>query len=182
MTQINLLPWREQARQEKKIDFFITLGIFISLTILLIILIHIILNGRISNADARVAFLQSTLGTKQGEFNTLKTQKNKQDTIENDLIFFAKLRTKSFDAVRILSELTKVVPNNITLVKIIRIKNKIILIGKSQSDLQITDFMKNIRTSNVFSQPILTRINQSSDKTQVNTFELQVELPPKVEK
>jgi type IV pilus assembly protein PilN len=178
MTQINLLPWREQARQEKKIQFLITLGLCVGFSIFIIILIHIYLNSLVNNENSRIAFLQTELGNKQAEFRVLKNKQLKQDEIEANLKFLVTLRNKSFQSVNLMNELIKLVPQTITLEKLTRENNKIIIVGKTQSEVQITLFMKNIAKSNVLNQPILTRINENpgGNSDSARLFELQVQL------
>lgn len=176
-TQINLLPWREQARQEKKIDFLIILGASLLLTLFFVILIHIYFNGQIKKENARVNFLQSALGDKQVEFTALKNKIQKQAVIEADFKYLTNLRQNSFNAVQVLNELVKIVPSTITLEKLVRQGNAITLVGSAQSELEITLLMKNLDKSPIFSQPILTRITESPVKAVVGrVFELQVQL------
>lgn len=159
MTQINLLPWREQARQEKKIEFLIIIGFFIGMTLLFILLIHIYLASLIHEQNKRNEFIQTTLGDKQVLYTGFKDKKQKQAIIESQLQFINSLRDKSFRAVKLMNELVKIVPHTVTLDKLVRENNKITLIGKAQSELQITLLMKNIAKSDIFNQPVLTRIS-----------------------
>lgn len=158
MIQINLLPWREQERSKKRLQFFTTLGIFIGITLFILVLVHLYLDYLISNQNKRINYLQTVLGEKQAEFFKLKDQQKKQNTIQTELTFLNGLRENSYQAIRLLNELVKVVPPTITLEKITRTGNKITLIGNAQSELQITLFMKNITQSAFFNQPTLTRL------------------------
>jgi type IV pilus assembly protein PilN len=176
MTQINLLPWREQARQDKKIQFAITLSAYIVLTLIIVVIFHVYFNGLIRHNNARIAFLQTTLGTKQNEYSILRDKKQKQNLIETELDFLNNLHEKSFRAVNLMNELNKTIPSAITLEKLIREENKIILIGSAQSELQITLFLKNISKSPFFNQPVLTHITETPGKPEIGRmFELQVE-------
>lgn len=175
MTQINLLPWREKARQEKKNQFLSQLVFFIILTIFLVILIHFYLISLISEEKRRIAYLQTKLGERQGQYNILKEKKQQQTNIETELKFILTLRDKSYRAVKLMNVLVKVVPPTITLQKLVREKDKIIVIGKAQSELQVTLFMKNISALPEFNQAVLTKISEhpgASDTTRI--FELEI--------
>jgi type IV pilus assembly protein PilN len=176
MTQINLLPWREQERQWRKIQFLITLGVFIGITLIIIVIVHLYQKSLINEEKQRIIYLQTTLGSRQAEYQTLKKQKQKQVAIETELKFMSALRNKSFGAVQIMNELVKITPKTITLDQLMREGSKITIAGRAQSELQITQLMKNMDKSSIFQQPDLTRISavQGSAGTE-RVFELVVD-------
>ena len=61
MAQINLLPWREERRQELKKDFLITLGLVVVLGAGLVLLADRIVNAQIDNQNARNQYLSSEI-------------------------------------------------------------------------------------------------------------------------
>lgn len=176
MTQINLLPWREQARQKLKIELAILFAIFLSFTLFVIIVIHLLLAGIISRENARVDFLQTALGDRGVAYRHLKDEKKKQDAMMAELDFLYTLRMSSYQAVQLTNELNTLVPSTIILERVVKEGNKIVIDGETQTELEITHFMKNIEASSHLNQPVLTRISEAPDKEGVTrVFELQVE-------
>lgn len=176
MTQINLLPWREVARQQKKLQFIAIVAGFAVLTFFFMFLIHLYLSGLISRENNRISFMQSNISTKQREYTKLREDKKKQIALEAELIFINSLKFKSYNAVRILNELAERIPSSIILDKIIREDNKIKLQGKAQSELQITELMKNLSQSSIFTHPILTSISEKEGGSEAGRlFELELE-------
>ena len=55
MAKINLLPWREERRQELKKEFFIFSGGFALLAIVVVMAWQMYLSAEISNQQARIA-------------------------------------------------------------------------------------------------------------------------------
>jgi type IV pilus assembly protein PilN len=159
MVQINLLPWREQQRKERMKQLGIIVAFFVGLTIFVIFLLHIYLVAIIHHQKQRNTRLHAELVQEQQILDQLNQQKNKLAEIKKQLDFIYKLRDESYQSVRFLSELIKVVPAGISLQKLTRKGNTIILIGKADSDLEITLFMKSIEKSALFNQPILTEIS-----------------------
>jgi type IV pilus assembly protein PilN len=159
MTQINLLPWREQERQVKKIIFGLTLGAFVILTIVLSVFVHIYLKMQIGTQVERGAYLQSVMDQTQTDILGLKDKATKQAKIISRLELIINLRGKSFNAVHVLNLLINTVPKTIFLQKV-SCENKIITIeGSTDSDLQTTLFMRNIEAIKGFKQPVLNVIN-----------------------
>lgn len=176
MTQINLLPWREEERQTKKIIFGITLAGFIVLTIVTILFIHIYLKLEINTQKERSGYLQSVMDQTQSEITALKAKEKKQALIQSKINLVINLRKKSFDAVRLLNLLIAAVPKTIVLEKVSREGNIITIGGFTDSDLQTTLFMRNIAAFKDFKQPVLNVINMQKSQTEdIRHFQIKVE-------
>ena len=175
MVQINMLPWREQARQIKKKNFFVSLAGAIGFTLFIIFLFHVYYDDLIAYQNKRNLFLQTEIGNKQVEINELRKKKEEQDVVESKLQFLMGLRVQSYAAIRLLNELIRIVPDTITLSKMNREDNMITIEGKAQSDLSITAFLKAISQSSLFNQPVLTGISSGAGEGAEKSFQVKVE-------
>ncbi|MDR3476514.1 MAG: PilN domain-containing protein [Gammaproteobacteria bacterium] len=176
MTQINLLPWREKARKKLKINLGILFAMGISVTLFIIIIFHLLLSGLINRENARGDFLQTAVNERSALYQAEKAKKKKQDAMELELSFLYNLRSSSYHDVQLLNQLTTLVPATIVLDQVAKTGHKIVIVGRTQAELEITLFMKNITQSKYFNQPVLTRISQTPDKIGASRiFELQVE-------
>lgn len=177
MTQINLLPWREMARQAKKLRFAATIAAFIALSLFFVFLVHLYIEAFIISQEHTNTYLQSQLDKEQTTLTTLAKEKQEQAAIYSELHFLFALREDSYKAVGILDQLARVVPDAVSLSKISRAGNSLTIEGRAQSNLQVTLFMENIAKSHFFKQPVLTEIstkeNSSGDE---RTFQLKVDL------
>ncbi len=165
MTYINLLPWREESRKIEKIKFGLLLLAIVSLAIFTVFIVHLVLESVIHHSQERNQYLQTLLDNEQVVLGGLSKEKQIQMTITTDLQFIASLRETSYQAIRLLNELTKVVPSDVFLTKIIRNQNSITLVGQAKSSLEITRLMKNIEKSPVFKQPTLSEISAQGINT-----------------
>lgn len=176
MIQINLLPWREQARQVKKMRFIIALSSSVILTFLIIVGIHAYFSRAISIQQKRNAFIQSEIDQEQAKLEKLQTLKKEHLAIESQLRLIAKWRTENFQAVRLLNELINITPRTIFITKLTRASNIVTITGKAQSNAQVTYFMKEIANTFIFKQPSLTEISkEKSNKKGEGYFQLKVE-------
>jgi type IV pilus assembly protein PilN len=177
MVQINLLPWRERAREIKRKNFFIALAVSVGIAIFVILLFHLYYDDVISYQDKRNLFLQSQISQRQVKIDEIRKKKEEQDAIEVELQFLMGLRSKSYRAVSLLNELLKIVPDTITLSKMNRDGNSITLEGAAQSELAITGFLKSISQSPIFNQPVLAGINSATNSTEgtARFFQIKVE-------
>jgi type IV pilus assembly protein PilN len=175
MIQVNLLPWREQARQAKQVFFGLLLIGFFILSLIAILFVHLYFSTVISSQKKNNAYLQSEITNSATSFASLKTEKEKQIKLLEQLHFIINLRTRSYEAVRLLTMLVNATPSTVFLDKILREDNVITLGGKAKSNLEITLFMKNIGKVNGFAQPVLTGIStQDSAVVGERSFQLKV--------
>lgn len=170
MIQINLLPWREQARQQKRKEFGYTVGAFVALTIIAIIFTHIHYAGKIKTEIKRNAFLRTEVGTENQALLSLNDQLKEGETVDAELHFLMSLREKSYQAVSLLDELARVMPEAVTLTQVTREGSTITIFGKALSDYQITLLMKSMSKSHVFNQPELNQIDAKDDDKNSGTF------------
>jgi type IV pilus assembly protein PilN len=158
MTQINLLPWREQARQFRKILFGIVLGGCIVMSIFMVFFIHFYLKIQNDIQIERNAYLQAQIDQEQTYLDLLKAQQIIRDKIISELNLIINLRKKSYSAVSVLNLLLKATPGTVLIEKLSR-EGKIFSIeGLADSDLETTLFMRNIQAVTGFNQPELNVI------------------------
>ena len=66
MAQINLLPWREERRQQLKKEFIVTIGLVLALGVGLILLGDRIVDGQIQHQKARNQYLAENIKVPRG--------------------------------------------------------------------------------------------------------------------
>jgi type IV pilus assembly protein PilN len=164
MTQINLLPWREEARKTKLIDFGIQLGIFIGITLFLFLLVHLYLDHLVAGQQARVTFLQSIIDQSESQLKKLNIKQKDEIALKEELQFFVFLRNKSFQAVNLLSKLKQAVPSEVVLDEFSRSGNLYSILGTAKTNSQITELMKNLNNLPNFGHPELVQIKQLGAK------------------
>jgi type IV pilus assembly protein PilN len=170
MTQINLLPWREQARQEKRMLFVAILMGFVALTFIFVFILHVWVRERINSQNVRNNYLEAALLKEQdvlGQLNKVNSAKHK---IEEQLRYLFNLRFTSYQAVNIFNDIPKITPDGVSLNKIIRQGNTITILGRAKSNLEVTQFMENLEKSPVFEHPVLTEINAKENSVENQRF------------
>lgn len=176
MIQINLLPWREQARKQEQTRFGVVVAMFAGFGLFVTVFFHMHYSAKIQNQAARNAMLQTSLDEESGLLMTLNKQKKELMDVDSQLHFIYNLRDESYRAVRLLTELAIVNPEAVTLFKIIRAGNSITIFGRAKSNLQITLYMESIEKSKYFAQPVLTEISGKENAAgEDRTFQLKIE-------
>lgn len=175
MTQINLLPWREQARHAQKIRFGLMILAAVIMTLFIALLFDLYNRSLISHQAKRNAFLQTMLDQEGANLGKLNKKKQLLAVMDDDIHYILNLREQGYRVIRLLDALARVVPEGVTLNRIVREENKIVIIGRAQSNIQITMFMKNMTNHALFKQPVLTQISTKENTTGTETvFQLEV--------
>lgn len=175
MIQINLLPWREQARKEKQKRFATIAGVVACCAIACVVLVHVRYLAKIHYQNKRNAMIQEQLDAESNQLMSLNKQKEQVVKIDEQLHFIFDLRESSYYAVRILNDIASANPDAVTLDKILRAGKDITISGKAKSNSQVTMFMEALEKSKFFGQPVLSDINtKESNAGEERQFELKM--------
>ncbi|VVC77064.1 hypothetical protein AQUSIP_23910 [Aquicella siphonis] len=158
MIQINLLPWREQARRIKKAQFVSALTISVCVPLILILIIHLHLS-RVAKVQQEVnATLQSAISQEQSVLNEMSSKEGEKQATDIQLRFIIDRYNESYHAVRVLNELVSLVPPDIFISQIKRNGNAITLSGLANNEDEVTHLIQSIAESPYFNQPVLVSI------------------------
>lgn len=172
MININLLPWRDDARIENKRQFAILAVATALVGVILIAVIHLTLSEKIARQEQRNNFLTENISSFSTEINLLKSlQKEKQQLLQS-LNLIQDLHDSKFRVVRILDEVARLVPNQVHLTKILRTDSKIYFEGTASSNEKITLLMKKINELNWLNNPELNEIEVDANVPSLKHFKL----------
>ncbi|MFT5117592.1 MAG: type IV pilus assembly protein PilN [Kiritimatiellia bacterium] len=169
MATINLLPWRDEYRQEQQREFFSVLVLLAVLAGLLAYVWVAFVETQLSDQRSRNALFQNEitqLEQQVKEINKLKLQR-KQLASKIDVI--QGLQNKRPLIVHYFDEMAKSVPDGIYFKSLIRNKEGYSIKGISESNNRVSTLMRNLDRSNYFSSPNLKNVVKDA-------FELTVEL------
>ncbi|MEZ5472453.1 MAG: PilN domain-containing protein [Marinicella sp.] len=150
MTKINLLPWREERRQQLTKEFYLLLGISAGIALLIFGLAFYYFEKSIEFQNQRNQFLTqkiAVLDEQIAEIKKLEAQKAslvaRQEVIEE-------LQASRTQMVHLFDELVKTIPNGVFLEKITQQGTAISLEGYSQSHSRVSDYMRRLDASEWF--------------------------------
>jgi type IV pilus assembly protein PilN len=155
MPRINLLPWRDEERKERKLQFLIALGGATLVAILLAFLGYLMFSSMIDGQQRRNDKLRTEikgLDKQIEEINSLETAKQKfiarMDIIE-------KLQRSRPEIVHIFDEIVKTLPDGAYLTGVKQTDQKFKFDGVAQSATRVSTFMRNIDSSQWLKNPEL---------------------------
>jgi type IV pilus assembly protein PilN len=173
MAKINLLPWREELRAERKRQFFGILGLAAVVGVLVSVLVHMSFEAKIEQQDNRNSFLESEitkLDTQINEINKLEQQKQE---LLNRMQIVQSLQQSRPLVVRLFDELVRQIPTGVYLTSFERKGPRLSFQGVSESTPRVSAFMRNIEDSEWLSRPDVSGIKaDTKGSVPVTTFNM----------
>lgn len=185
MAHINLLPWRESQRQAQKQQYFGILFVTAVFVGLIFWFVGAFIDQQISNQNARNDFLQKEIATLDTQIQKIKTIKDTKMAIEQRMALIEQLQTSRNIAAHVFDELARIVPPGVSFRTMSRNGNRIDIEGISDSNNRLSDFMRRLETSRVFTNGELSSIVADTSSTNAVsdfrlTFAISREVAPEI--
>ena len=164
MAQINLLPWRESRREERKRQFLMVMLGVVFIGGGSVFLADRYVTGEISNQQARNEFIRgeiSVLDARVQEINQLQEQKRE---IQDRMNVIQDLQGSRPVIVRVFDELVKTLPSGVYFQTVERTGDTMHIIGVAESYGKLTDLMRKLESSDWFANPELRIISAAEDE------------------
>ncbi|GAB6141841.1 hypothetical protein JCM14076_25700 [Methylosoma difficile] len=169
MAKINLLPWREELRKQKKQDFFNSIIVSIGVAIVVIATVHFYIDGLQSYQESRNKLLEGEIAKLDKKIVEIKTIEEKKSKMLAKIDLIYKLQKSRPEVVHLFEEIPKAAPDGLFLTKIIQKGDEITFEGKTQSNARVSAFMRAIEASEWMHSPVLTQVKISEkDKTPID--------------
>jgi type IV pilus assembly protein PilN len=158
MANINLLPWREELRQERQRDFVGVLALVAIMSAVVVWFVSSIYSNQVDNQGARNKFLQGEirkLDSKIKEIGAL--EKERMELVER-MNLIQDLQKSRPQVVHIFDEIVTTIPEGVNLSTISRKKDTLTFVGLTESSPRISNFMRNLDTSKWLNEAWLDNI------------------------
>jgi type IV pilus assembly protein PilN len=172
MPRINLLPWREQQRRERKLAFFVALGVAAGAAAVVAFAAYLMLGAMIDAQDQRNERLKGeikVLDKQIEEINDLEAQKQR---FIARMQIIEKLQRSRPEVVHLFDELVKAMPDGTYLTSIKETGTKLKFEGIAQSSTRVSTLMRNISASQWLRNPELEVVETAKDSTGGSHFVL----------
>ena len=159
MPRINLLPWRDEQRKERKLAFLVALGVAVLAAMVTTFAAYLMFDSMISGQQRRNQMLRTQiklLDKQIEEINSLETEKQRfiarMEVIE-------KLQRSRPGIVHVFDEIVKTLPDGVYLTGVQQINaganKRLKFEGVAQSSTRVSSFMRNIDASEWLRNPEL---------------------------
>lgn len=176
MARINLLPWREEQRNQRRKEYLTIVGICAVIALMVWGAVHWHFNERIDYQESRNDFLQAEIGKLDKKIKEIQELEREKERLLARMKAIETLQTSRPIIVHIFDELVDSLPEGVYLKEISQSGKKITIKGVAQSNARVSNYMRNVEKSDWLKNPSLDIIQTASeDGRRIANFTLKFE-------
>jgi len=159
MAQINLLPWRDEVKEQRKKNFIVVCIFSALLAGILLFLTWMYFDHQLSDQQRANQLVTDTNTELDKQLKSLEGLKDKRTAIIERMKLIQNLQQQRPITVHLIDDLVRVVPNNVYLTKFSRTGDSFAIEGRAESPNAVADMMRMMEASpwyrNVFMSSFL---------------------------
>jgi type IV pilus assembly protein PilN len=177
MARINLLPWREQQREERKKRFLISLAGVLVAGIAVIFLADQYLDSAITHQNARNQFIKTEIVQLDARIKEISELKARRKQLLERMKIIQDLQGNRPIIGRIFDQFARTLPDGVYFNEVKMTDQLISISGAAESNNRVSDLLRNLDASDWLEAPSLTEVKANSavgSVDQSNSFQLTV--------
>lgn len=165
---INLLPWRELRREEKKREFIMLLGAALAATLCLLAMMHLFIVSEIKIEQRKSTYLRHEITLLDSKIKEIQALKKQKEALIARMQVIQTLQANRTQVVHLFDELISVLPSGVYLKQVKRQGDSVNLIGKAESNTNVSVLMRNIEKSHWLAEPLLNEIKSEDARSEID--------------
>jgi type IV pilus assembly protein PilN len=177
MARINLLPWREQLREERKQRFLVALGGVMIIAAGTIFLGDQYLNSAIEQQTARNEFVRKEIAVLDARIKEISELKTRRQQLLERMKIIQDLQGNRPIIGRVFDQLVRTLPDGVYFTALKMTGKNIAVVGAAESNNRVSNLMRNLDASEWLESPNLTEVKAvtAGAVDQANVFRLTVQ-------
>ena len=177
MAKINLLPWREAYRGEKKKEFITLLGMVLVFAVVVAFGWDRVVNSQIDSQFSRNQVLEGEIAKLSEEVAEIEALTKRRQSLLDRIQVIQEVQGNRPEIVKIYDEFVRSVPDGVYFSEMVREGESISLVGFAKSNSRVSVLMRRLDASYKFTEPNLTKV-EANDMLGENgsQFEMQVKI------
>ena len=175
MARINLLPWRENLREERQRNFMVALGVTAVVAIIVVLIGNHLMNRQISGQDARNSYLQSQIRQLDRDIQEIENLEAQREDLLARKNVIERLQENRSMTVHLFNYMARTVPEGVRLSSVRQSGEELTILGTTQSETRVSEYMRNIEGAEWLHAPslrIVEVLGQRDQPDQPFRFEL----------
>nr|MBP8770475.1 PilN domain-containing protein [Thiopseudomonas sp.] len=162
MARINLLPWREQLREERKQRFLVTLVGVLIVAGGIVFLADQYLNATITQQNARNDFIRNEISALDSRIKEISELKTRRQQLVERMKIIQDLQGNRPIAARVFDQLVRTLPDGVYFADVKMTGKSISIEGAAESNNLVSSLMRNQDSSDWLTAPNLTEVKAVS--------------------
>ncbi len=173
MARINLLPWREELREEQKKQFLTTLVGVVIIAAGLVFLAGREIEGMIDHQVSRNDYIKKEIKILDVKINEISELKKKREELIARMKVIQDLQGTRPVIVRVFDEVARSIPDGVYFSSLTAKGNNLAVVGNAEANSRVSSLMRDFDQSEWFSNPNLHAVNKGKSGVG-STFNLTV--------
>jgi type IV pilus assembly protein PilN len=175
ITTINLLPWREELRQEQKKQFTVLTLLMMTLAGFIVLLMYVQMSAKIDYQLSRNAYMNSEIAQLDEQIAEIRDLRKVRRSLVERMEVIQDLQRSRPSIVHLFTEIVSTVPNGVYLQTLTQSGSNLLMNGEAESNARVSTYMRNLDNSDWLKSPNLTVIEIEDIKVnRISTFTLTV--------
>ena len=172
MPRINLLPWREEQRKERKIAFLVALGGATVASLAITFASYLLFGSLIDAQERRNERLRDEIAQLDKQIEEINNLESAKQKFIARMEIIEKLQRSRPEIVHVFDEIVRTLPDGVYLTAVKQTDRRLRFDGVAQSSTRVSTFMRNIDASDWLRNPELQVIETRRGQTGGSAFTL----------
>src|SRR3984893_2143969 len=172
MPRINLLPWREHERKERKVAFTVALGVSALAAGVVTFAIYLMFGTMIDAQERRNQQLRGEIKKLDKQIEEINDLESSKQKFIARMEIIEKLQRSRPEIVHVFDEIVRQLPDGVYLTGVKQTEKKFKFEGVAQSSTRVSSFMRNLDGSEWLRNPELEVVKTTKDKGPGSSFTL----------
>lgn len=155
MPKINLLPWRDELRAQRRNQFYTSMGAAFGVAALVVLIGVLTMNAIIDAQYDRNTLLKSEITALDVRIEEILTLEEQKDRLVARMKIIEELQQSRPEVVHVFEELVRTLPDGVFLSSVKQSGQRIEIKGSAESNTRVSALMRNIDESDWLEKPEL---------------------------
>jgi type IV pilus assembly protein PilN len=155
MPRINLLPWRDAQRKERKLAFLVSLGVATVAALVATFGVNLYFNSLLDSQESRNERLRAEIRDLDKQIEKINDLEQQKQKFIARMQIIEKLQRSRPEIVHVFDELVRTLPDGAYLTAVKQNNARLKIEGVAQSSTRVSTFMRNIDSSQWLRNPEL---------------------------
>jgi type IV pilus assembly protein PilN len=176
MPRINLLPWREDQRRERKLAFLVAMGGGTIAAIVVAFAAYLLMGSMVDAQQHRNEMLRAEIKQLDKQIEEINDLESSKQKFIARMEIIEKLQRSRPQIVHLFDEIVRTLPDGVYLTSVKQTdKSRLKFEGVAQSSTRVSAFMRNIDGSEWLKNPELEVVQSGDKKVTGSSFTLTAE-------
>jgi type IV pilus assembly protein PilN len=174
MPRINLLPWRDELRAQRRNQFYVALGSAAGAAAVTLLVSNLTFSGIINSQNDRNQLLETEIAVLNIRIEEILGLEDKKDRLLARMDIIEQLQRSRPSIVHVFDELVGTLPDGVYLNSVKQTGTRLEIVGSAESNTRVSALMRNIDGSEWMTNPDLevveVKTTERGDGTRASVF------------